>query len=90
MQEEFFCYSGGWDGEMLYIHLFHDMEAKLEESICTTSLQKNAKKFLLNGGRFCSTGMVFLTGELETGKNYITKEDEEVFCKLMKENDMEV
>lgn len=90
VQEEFFCYSGGWDGEMLYIHLFRDMEAKLEESICTTTLQKNAKQFLLDGGRFCSTGMVFLTGELENGKHYITEEDEEIFYKLMKENEMEV
>ena len=88
VQEQFFCYSGGWDGEMLYVHLFHNMEAKLNECECTTSLQKNAKQFLLDGGRFCSTGMVFLTKELETGKIYITKEDEESFYTMLRENGM--
>lgn len=88
VQEQFFCYSGGWDGEMLYVHLFKDMDAKLEDCVCTTSLQKNAKQFLMDGGRFCSTGMVFLTDELKTGKIYITEEDEKCFYEILKENGM--
>lgn len=88
VQEELFCYSGGWDGEMLYIHLFPNMEARLEECVCTTTLQKNAKKMLLEGGRFCSTGMIFLTKELEDGTHYITKEDEDNFYELMRVNGM--
>ena len=86
VQEEFFCYSGGWDGEMLYIHLFPSMDAKLEECTVKTTLQTNAKKMLLAGGRFCSTGMVFLTRELMDGTHYITEEDEKSFYKLMEEN----
>ena len=88
VQEELFCYSGGWDGEMLYIHLFPNMEARLEECVCTTTLQKNAKKMLLEGGRFCSTVMIFLTKELEDGTHYITKEDEDNFYELMRVNGM--
>ena len=86
VHEEFFCYSGGWDGEMLYIHLFPSMDAKLEECEVKTTLQRNAKKMLLAGGRFCSTGMVFLTEELMNGTHYITDEDEASFYKLMEEN----
>ncbi|MBQ9122087.1 MAG: hypothetical protein IJY10_01185 [Lachnospiraceae bacterium] len=86
VQEMLFCYSGGWDGEMLYVHLFREMEAKLEECICTTSLQKNAKKMLLKGGRFCSTGMIVLTEELKKETSYITEEDEKSFFELMKVN----
>ncbi len=86
VQEMLFCYSGGWDGEMLYVHLFREMDAKLEECICTTTLQKNAKKMLLAGGRFCSTGMVYLKEELENETCYITKEDEDGFYKMMSDN----
>ncbi len=86
VHEEFFCYSGGWDGEMLYVHLFPGMDAKLEECDVKTTLQINAKKMLLAGGRFCSTGMVFLNEELMNGTHYITDEDEESFYKLMEEN----
>lgn len=89
VQENLFCYTGGWDGEMLYIHLFKNMDAKLADCSCTTTLQKNAKQFLLDGGRFCSTGMVFLKKELEDGTSYITEEDEDRFYTLMKENGME-
>lgn len=89
VQENLFCYTGGWDGEMAYIHLYKNMDNKLEDYGCNTSLQKNAKKFLQDGGRFCSTGMVFLTKELEDGTAYMTKEDEESFFRLMKENGME-
>lgn len=86
VQEMLFCYSGGWDGEMLYVHLFKEMDAKLEDCICSTTLQKNAKKMLLEGGRFCSTGMVFLREELAGEGNYITKEDEDRFYELMSAN----
>lgn len=89
VQENLFCYTGGWDGEMAYIHLYKNMDAKLSECECKTTLQKNAKDFLTKGGRFCSTGMVFLTKELEDGTAYITKEDEDNFYSLMKENGME-
>lgn len=88
VQENLFCYTGGWDGEMNYIHLYRTMDAKLSECQCNTTLQKNARQFLLDGHRFCSTGMVFLKEELVTGKSYMTKEDEESFYKLMEENGM--
>ena len=81
-----FCYSGGWDGEMLYVHLFREMEAKLEECICTTTLQQNAKKMLLKGSRFCSTGMIILSEEVENATGYVTDEDEKAFYELMKVN----
>lgn len=89
VQETFFCYTGGWDGEMAYIHLFKNMDAKLDECECRTSLQRNAKSFLKEGGRFCSTGMVFLTKELEDGTSYITEEDEESFYSIMRKNGMD-
>lgn len=86
VQKMLFGYSGGWDGEMLYVHLFREMDAKLEECICTTSLQRNAKKMLLKGGRFCSTGMIVLTEELKRETCYVTEEDEKAFYELMKVN----
>lgn len=89
VQDNLYCYTGGWDGEMAYIHLYRKMDAKLADCECKTSLHKNAKEFLLNGGRFCSTGMVFLKKELEDGTAYLTTEDEERFYDLMKENGME-
>lgn len=86
VHEMLFCYSGGWDGEMLYVHLFKEMDAKLEDCICNTTLQKNAKEMLLNGDRFCSTGMVFLKEELANDSCYLTKEDEDRFYELMSAN----
>lgn len=88
VSEEMFCFSGGWDGEMLYVHLFQTMETNLEACECKTTLQKNARRVLLEGGRFCSTGMVFLEEELENGNHYFTPEDEASFYEMMKINSM--
>lgn len=86
VQRQMFRYSGGWDGEMLYVHLFRSMDTVLEEAECRTSLQSKAKEFLMNGNRFCATGMIFLREELEMGNVYSTAEDEAQFWSLMKKN----
>ena len=83
VQKLMFRYSDGEDGEMLYIHLFKDMNNKLSTYECTSSLQKGAKEKLLNGERFLTTGMMILKEEALSGKVYYTKEDEEAFYKAI-------
>lgn len=86
VRDRLFTYTGGWNGEMLYIHLFKDMDRKLAECEVKTTLARGAKSFLQAGNRFCSTGMIFLYGELESDGAYITREDEDAFDELMKTN----
>lgn len=88
VQRQMFRYSGGWDGGMLYVHLFRSLDTVLEDFECKTSLQRKAKEFLLNGNRFCASGMIFLREELETGNVYSTGEDEGQFLSLMKKNNI--
>lgn len=84
VQNLMFRYSDGEDGEMLYIHLYKNMDNKLADYPCETSLQKGARDFLLKGGRFMTTGMMILKEEALNGKFYFTEEDEEEFYNSMK------
>ncbi|MBO4808405.1 MAG: hypothetical protein J5537_05130 [Lachnospiraceae bacterium] len=83
-QNLMFRYSDGENGHMLYIHLYRDMDNIVTEYPCETSLQKGARDFLLEGGRFCTTGMMILKEEALNGEFYFTKEDEEDFYNSMK------
>ncbi|MBO4902391.1 MAG: hypothetical protein J5518_06325 [Lachnospiraceae bacterium] len=84
VQNLMFRYSDGENGHMLYIHLYKNMESRLRDYPCTTSLQKGAREFLLNGNRFCTTGMMILKEEALNGAAYYTEEDERHFYELMK------
>ena len=83
VQDMMFRYSDGEDGEMLYIHLYKSMDNTLTDYPCETSLQKGAREYLLNGGRFCTTGMMILKEEALNGGIYYTEQDEEDFYRLM-------
>ena len=79
-----FRYSDGENGHMLFIHLYQDLGRTLRDYPCTTSLQKGAREFLLQGNRFCTTGMIILKEEALSGDVYYTEEDEKAFFELMK------
>ncbi len=83
VQDMMFRYSDGEDGEMLYIHLYKNMDNTLSDYPCTTSLQKGARDVLLNGGRFCTTGMMILKEEALSGGRYFTEQDEKDFYEMM-------
>ncbi|MBP5179993.1 MAG: hypothetical protein J6127_01745, partial [Clostridiales bacterium] len=46
-QNLMYRYSDGEDGSMLYVHLFKDMKNSLEDYECSSTLQKEAKRYLL-------------------------------------------
>ena len=78
VQRQLFNYSGGWNGEMLYLELYGDIDTPLENVPKKTSLQKKVALFLENGGRFCEPGMVYFPEELDKDYEqmiYITPED---------------
>ncbi|MBO4415768.1 MAG: hypothetical protein J5824_07290 [Lachnospiraceae bacterium] len=75
VQDLMYRYSDGEDGSMLYVHLFKDMKNSLEDYECTTTLQKEARRYLMEGRRFCTTGMMILKDEALSGKTYYTTED---------------
>ena len=75
VQDMMYRYSDGEDGSMLYVHLFKDMNNPLEDYECNSTLQKEARRYLLAGKRFCTTGMMILKEEAYSGKPYYTEED---------------
>ena len=75
VQDLMYRYSDGEDGSMLYVHLFKDMNNSLDDYECNTTLQKEARRYLLEGKRFCTTGMMILKEEALSGKPYFTPED---------------
>ena len=83
-QNLMFRYSDGENGHMLYIHLYRNLDNKVTDYPCETSLQKGARDFLLEGGRFCTTGMMILKEEALNGEFYFTEEDEKDFYNSMK------
>lgn len=75
VQDLMYRYSDGEDGSMLYVHLFGDMNNSLKDYECSTTLQKEARRYLLEGKRFCTTGMMILKEEALSGNKYFTQED---------------
>ncbi|MCR5735488.1 MAG: hypothetical protein K6G22_12855, partial [Lachnospiraceae bacterium] len=78
VQRHLFNYSGGWDGRMLYLELYGNVDTPLENVPRKTGLQRKAARFLENGGRFCEPGMVYFPEELDKDPEqmiYITEED---------------
>lgn len=76
-QNLMYRYSDGEDGSMLYVHLFKDMKNSLEDYECSSTLQKEAKRYLLAGKRFCTTGMMILSEEAYSGRVYFSEEDKD-------------
>lgn len=89
VQDLMWRYSDGEDGEMLYIHLYRNLDTTLTDYPCTTTLQKGAREFLQKGNRFCTTGMMILKEEALSGEKYYTQEDEKAFFDLMKAEGIE-
>ncbi|WP_026651721.1 acyltransferase domain-containing protein [Butyrivibrio proteoclasticus] len=88
-QRHLFNYSGGWNGEMLYLELYGDCDIPLAEVPKKTSLQRNVATYLERGGKFCEPGMVYFPEELSKDCNqmiYITDKDLEDQRKLFKAN----
>ena len=75
VQDLMYRYSDGEDGSMLYVHLFKDMKNPLEDYECSTTLQKEARRYLLAGRRFCTTGMMILSEEALSGNTYYSEDD---------------
>ncbi len=78
VQRQLFNYSGGWNGEMLYLELYGDVDMPLTDVPKRTSLQKKVARYLENGGKFCEPGMVYFPEELDKDYEqmiYITPED---------------
>ncbi len=90
VQDMMYRYSDGEDGSMLYVHLFKNMKNALDDYECTTTLQKEAKRYLLAGKRFCTTGMMILKDEAYSGKQYFTKEDKEVLNEMIQSRRMKL
>ncbi|MCR4739535.1 MAG: hypothetical protein K5886_04650 [Lachnospiraceae bacterium] len=89
VQRHLFNYSGGWNGEMLYLELYGDVDMPLEDVPKESSLQKKVARFLENGGRFCEPGMVYFPEELDKDHEkmiYITPEDLERQDELFESN----
>ncbi len=76
-QNLMYRYSDGEDGSMLYVHLFKDMKNSLEDYECNSTLQKEAKRYLLAGKRFCTTGMMILSEEAYSGRVYFSEKDKD-------------
>ncbi len=76
-QNLMYRYSDGEDGSMLYVHLFKDMKNSLEDYDCSSTLQKEAKRYLLAGKRFCTTGMMILSEEAYSGRVYFSEKDKD-------------
>jgi len=83
VQDLMFRYSDGENGDMLYVHLYRDLDNTLTDYPCKTSLQIGARDFLLKGGRFCTTGMMILKEEALNGNLYFSEEDEKDFYDMM-------
>lgn len=78
VQRQLFNYSGGWNGEMLYLELFGDCGIPLSEVPQNSSLQRKVAKYFQEGGNFCEPGMVYFPEELSKNYEemiYITEED---------------
>ncbi|MBR6358026.1 MAG: hypothetical protein IKS11_00100 [Lachnospiraceae bacterium] len=90
VQDLMYRYSDGEDGSMLYIHLFKDMKNSLEDYECTTTLQREARRYLLAGKRFCTTGMMILKDEAFSGKPYFTDEDKKDLDRMVQARRMKV
>ncbi len=84
VQDLMYRYSDGEDGSMLYVHLFADMKNSLEDYECKSTLQKEARRYLLEGKRFCTTGMMILKEEALSGKTYFTPEDRSEWDRVIK------
>ena len=82
-QNLMYRYSDGEDGSMLYVHLFKDMKNSLEDYECNSTLQKEAKRYLLAGKRFCTTGMMILSEEAYSGRVYFSEEDKDNWNSLV-------
>ena len=83
VQDLMFRYSDGENGDMLYVHLYRNLDNTLSDYPCKTSLQIGARDFLLKGGRFCTTGMMILKEEALNGNLYFSEEDEKDFYDMM-------
>ena len=83
VQNLMYRYSDGEDGSMLYVHLFKDMKNSLEDYECSSTLQKEAKRYLLAGKRFCTTGMMLLSEEAYSGRTYFSEEDKDNWNRLV-------
>ncbi|MCR5279893.1 MAG: hypothetical protein K6E19_10685 [Lachnospiraceae bacterium] len=90
VQDLMFRYSDGEDGSMLYVHLYRDMNNPLETRECSTTLQKEAKRYLLSGKRFCTTGMMILTEEASSGKPYFSAEDKDAWNEMTREYNLKI
>ncbi len=78
VQRQLFNYSGGWNGEMLYLELYGDVDMPLTDVPMKSSLQRKVARYLENGGKFCEPGMVYFPEELDKDYEqmiYITQED---------------
>lgn len=78
VQRQLFCYSGGWNGEMLYLELYGDCNTALADVPKKTSLQNKVARYLEDGGKFYEPGMVYFPEELNKDYNemiYMTDED---------------
>ncbi len=83
VQNLMYRYSDGEDGSMLYVHLFKNMKNSLEDYECNSTLQKETKRYLLAGKRFCTTGMMILSEEAYSGRTYFSEEDKENWNRLV-------
>ncbi len=88
VQDLMYRYSDGEDGSMLYVHLYRDMKNPLETTECRTVLQREAKNYLENGKRFCTTGMMILREEALSGEVYYSEEDRKDWNELVRALDL--
>ena len=89
VQRQLFNYSGGWNGEMLYLELYGDTGIPLSKVPQNSSLQRKVAKYLQEGGKFCEPGMVYFPEELSKNYEemiYITEDDLEKQRQLFERN----